>query len=94
MNLSISPAKGRYEGRLTMKSAGIIASTLGIDQAVMSEYRYQPTRTTQPIYAVGDLYFACGKRKPKDDVGQDWEANKDQFFASQNNTTMWLSKTK
>jgi len=48
-----------------MSTQKVIASTLGIDQAELSEYRYQPTRTKQAIYSIGDRYFACGKRLQK-----------------------------
>jgi hypothetical protein len=75
-----------------MKSLGIIASTLGIDQNELSDYRYQPTRTKQPIYAIGNFYFACGKKKPGDWVGADWVIDKDQFFAEINKTILWSSK--
>jgi len=75
-----------------MKSLGIIASTLGIDQNELSEYRYQPSRTKQPIYAIGEFYFACGKKKPGDLVGGDWEIGNDQFFAEINKTILWSSK--
>jgi len=75
-----------------MKSLGIIASTLGIDQNELSEYRYQPTRTKQPIYAIGDFYFACGKKRPGDFVGGNWEIYKDQFFAEIHKTILWSFK--
>jgi hypothetical protein len=75
-----------------MSSSKIIASTLGFDQAEISEYRYQSTRTSQAIYAIGNFYFACSKRKPKDLVGGTWEMHKDQFFASQNKSILWLSQ--
>jgi hypothetical protein len=75
-----------------MSTSKVIASTLGIDQADLSEYRYQPTRTKQAIYSIGDRYFACGNKTPKDEVGRDWMIETDQFFAKQCRTVLWSSK--
>jgi len=75
-----------------MSTQKVIASTLGIDQAELSEYRYQPTRTKQAIYSIGDRYFACGNKTPKDEVGQDWMIETDQFFAKLSGTVLWSSK--
>ena len=77
-----------------MRSKTIIASTCGIDQAEIDGYRYQSTRTKQAIYTIGEYYFACGKRKPTDDVGYEWCIDKDQFWADQNKTILWSAKSK
>ena len=45
-----------------MRSKTIIASTYGIDQSEIENYRYQSTRTKQPIYSIGEYYFSCGKK--------------------------------
>ncbi len=74
-----------------MSTQKVIASTLGIDQAELSDYRYQPTRTKQAIYSIGDRYFACGKKAPKDEVGRDWWVETDQFFAKLSGTVLWSS---
>jgi len=76
-----------------MKSSGIIASTEGIDQSEISQYRYQSTRTKQPIYVIGEYYFACGKRKPTDKVNGEWCIDRDQFWAEQNKTILWSAKS-
>jgi len=75
-----------------MRAKAIIAATFGLDSRDVEEYRYQPGRTQQAIYAISDYYFACGKRKPKDEVGDEWQRVKDQFWAAQNNTVLWASK--
>lgn len=77
---------------MKIKSSGIIASTFGFDQSEMSAYRYQSTRTKQPIYSMGDFYVACGKNKPTDIVGLDWVVHTDQFFADANKTTLWIAQ--
>jgi len=76
-----------------MKSKRIIASTIGFDVDEMEAYRYQPTRTKQAVYAVGQYYYACGKRKPSEVFGTDWEIDKDQFWAEQNKTILWSAKS-
>ena len=53
-----------------MRASHIIAATFSTDCAGFEEYRYQPTRTTRAIYTVGDDYYAVGKTKPKDVVGE------------------------
>jgi hypothetical protein len=75
-----------------MRGAAIIASTFGIDvSGFEADYRYQPTRTTRAIYAIGDGYYAVGKSAPKDEVGNPWELAKDQCWAGQNGTKLWYS---
>jgi hypothetical protein len=69
----------------------IIAATLGLDMAELEDYRYQPTRTKRPIYAIGDVYVATGLKPPKEDVGAPWQQHPDQFWAN-GKTTIWLSK--
>jgi len=75
-----------------MKTVSIIAATLGDDVADVQEYRYQSTKTTRAIYAIGDFYYATGKKAPKDAVGEPWEMHDDQFFAEKNNTILWVSE--
>jgi len=69
----------------------IIAATLGLDIADLGDYRYQSTRTTRPIYAIGDIYVAIGHKPPKDDVGAEWQKHTDQFWAN-GKTTVWVAK--
>lgn len=70
----------------------VIASTFGMDSAGFEgDYRYQPTRTSRAIYAIGDDYFAVGKTAPKDEVGQPWIKHQDQVFAQQYGTTLWMA---
>jgi len=76
-----------------MKSKRIIASTIGFDMDEMEAYRYQSTRTKQAVYAVGQYYYACGKRKPTDEVGSEWLIDRDQFWAEQNKTVLWSAKS-
>lgn len=56
------------------RTAEIIAFWLGMDLADMKEYRYQATRTSIPVYAIGDKYFCCptDRQKLPEDFGK-WE---------------------
>jgi hypothetical protein len=76
---------------IIMKTPTILANTFGIDINDISDYRYQSTRTSQAIYAIGEQYFAIGKRKPKDVFNTSWEMFSDQFWAKQGNTVIWVS---
>lgn len=80
-----------------MSGITIIAATLGLDlessRAFNNEYRYQPTRHVAAIYTDGNDYYAVGKRRPKDVVGEDWTPWTDQFWAAKEGTTLWVSKT-
>jgi len=76
-----------------MRSKSIIAATFGMDQSEIESYRYQSTRTKQAIYSIGEYYFSCGKRKPTEDVGGEWCMDRDQFWANENNTILWSSKS-
>jgi hypothetical protein len=69
----------------------IIAATLGLNIADLGDYRYQPTRTTRPIYAIGNIYVAAGHKPPKDNVGAKWEEHQDQFWTN-GQTTVWVAK--
>jgi hypothetical protein len=71
----------------------LIASTLGLEISELDDYRYQPTRTSRPIYAIYDFYIASGIKPPKDVVGQPWEKYPDQFWAT-DKTVIWWSKAK
>ena len=42
-----------------MRAKAIIAATFGLDSKDVEEYRYQPGRTQQAIYAMSNYYFAC-----------------------------------
>jgi len=51
-----------------------IAFLIGYDLAEMSDYRYQSTRYTVAVYAIGDSYYcAPGPGKKLPDVGYNWE---------------------
>lgn len=69
----------------------IIASTLGIDAADIGEYRYQSTRTKQPIFAINDRYFTVSKAEPKDKEYK-WQRLDDQFFAEKGGTVIWFAE--
>lgn len=73
-------------------SPAILAATLGWCVRELSEYRYKSTRTKQPIYSIGERFFTVGATIPKDDVGWPWKQYKDQFWASKNNTVLWVSE--
>lgn len=71
--------------------AYILASTLGIDSADMKDYRYQPTRTPFPLWALGDHYYTVSPTKPRNYMGLEWVEYRDQFFASSSNTKVWIA---
>lgn len=74
------------------KRAGtIIAETLGIDAAEIASYRYQSTQTSQPVYAIGDSYYAVSASVPK--VTEfEWKPLEDQFWATRSQTVIWQAK--
>lgn len=43
----------------TSKAGYAVANHLGMNGDDFEEYRYQPTRTPCPVYAVGDHYYAA-----------------------------------
>lgn len=72
-------------------AATILASTLGWDMPEVREHRYQDTRTGKlAIFAIGEDYYTVAKTKPSWD-GLDWKEAKDQFWAKQNNTVLWVA---
>lgn len=78
-----------------MSTREVIAATFGWDIGEVSDYRYQPGHTKQAIYAVGEHYFAVGKKKPTDltEYGEvEWELNPDQYWAEQKGTKLWRTK--
>ncbi len=70
--------------------AAIIAATFGWDVSEARERRYQDTRTKQPIYATGNEYYTVSKKTPKD-TEYAWRKAKDQFFAEQSGTILWVA---
>lgn len=80
---------------MTKRTSGaeVLAATLLMDRAEMSEHRYQPTRYSSPaVYSFGGDYFAAYKTRPKHKVGGEWELVKDQFWAEKYGTRVWVSK--
>lgn len=79
-----------------MKAAEVIAGTIGLDyesdRQFKDEYQYQPSRTTRPIFTDGTNYYAIGKKPPTDDCGKPWVPFKDQFWAQQKDTILWVSE--
>jgi hypothetical protein len=70
----------------------IIGATFGCSSRDVSDLRYQSTRTTRAIYAIGDKYYAVGHDRPTDDVGGPWRRHSDQFFASRYGTILWVAE--
>ena len=67
----------------------IIGETLGMNVNDVTEYRYQSTRTSIPVYAIGDTYYCCpiaGRLPPK---GWEWRPIEDQFFAQREGRTVY-----
>jgi hypothetical protein len=79
--------------RFTTRHA--VACYLGFDAAEMEDYRYQPTRTPCPVYAVGNDYFTASKgRAPKPGTfpNPEWSWQKieeAQFYGSQLGWCIW-----
>ena len=76
---------------MSKSAGGILAATLGWDVAEVREHRYQSTRTSKLIFAIGDDYYMVTKTKPTWD-GLDWHQHPDQFWAWQNGTILWVAK--
>lgn len=74
-----------------MNSTAALAATLGLTVSELRDYAYQPTKSSRRVYAIGDEYFAVGKRAPLDD--RQWQKNKDQFWGEQCNTIIWRAKS-
>lgn len=75
-----------------MKAAAtILCETFGWDASEARDYRYQDTKTTRAIYAVGNTYYTTGKTKPTDIPELNWEKAKDQFFAARAGTVLWFA---
>ena len=56
--------------RITAREA--IATHLGYDYAEMEDYRYQPTRTTVPVYAVREAYYCAPTSRQAPPIGWRW----------------------
>ena len=66
----------------------IIAEHFGMDSFDVNEGRHHYGLTRQPIYVIGDDYYAVGKAMPEDDYGTGWVA-----IATSGNRTIWESKS-
>lgn len=79
------------------KSVKVLANTLNLsydtEREFKDEYAYQPSRTTRLIITDGADYYAIGKKPPIDDLGKPWVPFKDQFWAEQNDTVLWVSES-
>lgn len=64
----------------------IIAELYGMDSREVFDLRHHYGQTRQPIYVIGDDYFAVGKYKPKDEYGTGWYREGDV-----NGVTVWKS---
>jgi hypothetical protein len=51
-----------------------IATYVGYDFAEIEDYRYQPTRTAIPVYAIGDAYYCAPTARQKLPGGWAWKA--------------------
>lgn len=74
------------------KQQEALAATLGMDVAELREYRYQPTRTAIPVYAIGDTYYCVSQTNPGNLNGMNWERMSDQFWAEMAKTVCWKSE--
>ncbi len=77
----------------TTKIGYAIAAHLGMDgDDFESQYRYQPTRWTKPVYAIGNDYWSAGSKPPNPTQGRrsDFEWQK-VVSAYDRETVLWLS---
>jgi hypothetical protein len=65
----------------------IIAEFYGMDSAEVYETRHHYGQTRQPIYVIGDDYFAVGKAMPKDEYGTGWKVE-----ATHEGQNIWKSE--
>lgn len=73
-----------------MKTKNILAESLGFDRRELAEYRYQSTRYTPAVYAVGDEYFTQSAKEPVHVEGISWQKYRDQFWAERAGTCVWV----
>ena len=64
----------------------IIAATFSTDVSEVGSHYQREVG----VYVMGDDYFACGHKPPQLD-GRDWKKHKDQFWANQNGTVLWVA---
>ncbi len=74
-------------------AANVLAATFGWDVAEVREYEYQKY-TAPKVYSIGERYFAVSSVKPKHKVGTEWKWHSDQFFATNQATTIWVCDVK
>ncbi len=75
---------------MSMNSTSALAATLGMTGSELREYVYQRGLKGRTVYAIGNKYFAVGKKQPdSDDGGYTWVRHSDQFWAQQCNTVIW-----
>lgn len=55
-----------------------LATYLNVDLLDLKDYRYQPSRTTKPIFTYGDDYLCAIKGKQK--LPQSTQPNSDEWF--------------
>jgi hypothetical protein len=71
---------------MKITSARAIAEVTGQDLADMPSYRYQSTKTPQPVFVIGGAYYAAGIM-PKFQVGKPWK-----FYGDYCGTPVWESE--
>ena len=78
-----------------MKPLEALAATLGLEYESRAEfmdfYGYQIGRHPETIITAGEHYYCAQKKKPKSDVGSDWQILTDDFWAKQARTNLWIS---
>lgn len=72
---------------MAKKTHTVIAEAYGMDSREVFEMRHHYGMTRQPIYVIGDDYYAVGKRMPSDDYGTGWAVD-----CQVNGATIWKSK--
>lgn len=72
---------------MSKRTHTIIAEFYCMDSRDVYEMRHDYGRTIQPIYVLGDDYFAVGKAMPKDEYGTGWKA-----VHEANGTKIWKSE--
>jgi hypothetical protein len=58
---------------MAKKAHTVIAELYGLDSREVFDLRHHYGQTRQPIYVLGDDYFAVSKDMPRDQYGTGWK---------------------
>lgn len=77
-----------------VSSTAALAATLGTTITDLNDYRYQPSRISRAVYAIGNRYFCVGKKKPEipELGGLEWREHPDKFWAERAGSVIWVAE--